>query len=137
MLLTRISIPPPPDLEPEDIFEAAFGTLFTDDTVNSHGTPGTSIIYQSPLFGDINLHIPAHPDIEEGRKLFAHYLWNAAVIAAEAIESSSNSNLDDGGAEGTFLAEWNEQYFDLRDKKVLELGAGKRSCLRTTEFYSS
>src|SRR5690242_17057696 len=86
MLTSRITIPPPANLEAEDIFASAIGSLFTDDAQNNHGTPGGCIIYKSPTFGDITLQIPAHPDFEDGRKLFAHYLWNAAVIAAEGIE---------------------------------------------------
>jgi hypothetical protein len=126
MLLTRISIPPPLQPEPEDIFSSALTSIFTDDTVNSHGTPGSSVTYCSPRFGDISLRIPVHPDMEEGRRLFAHYLWNAAVVAADAIESESTplGNSEDGKTESTPSSQWDGRYFDMRNIRVLELGAG-------------
>jgi EEF1A N-terminal glycine/lysine methyltransferase len=125
MLLTRISIPTPPQTEPEDIFHSALTTIFTDDTVNSHGTPGSYVTYSSPRFGDLKLYIPAHPDVEDGRRLFAHYLWNAAVVAADAIESASRSlEAQDGSAQVNGDAQWNKKYFDVRNKTTLELGAG-------------
>jgi hypothetical protein len=73
MLTSRITVPAPSAPSQEDIFSSALSSLFTDDTQNSHGSPGGSLVYTSPSFGDINLHIPAHPDVEDGRKLFAHY----------------------------------------------------------------
>jgi len=121
MLPSRVSVPLPPKPEQEDIFSSSLGALFTDDTQNSHGTPGQSVVYRSPRYGEINLEIPRHPDVEEGRKLFAHYLWNAGVVAADAIESASNEDqeeLDVG------KVQWNRKYWDVRGKDVLELGAG-------------
>lgn len=124
MLSFRVSVPAPPDPAQEDIFSAALYGLFTDDTQNLHGTPGESVIYHSPRYGDIKLAIPQHPDVEEGRKLFAHHLWNAGIVAADAIESTSH----DGGAD-TKNAEneqvdWDTRYWDVRGKHILELGAG-------------
>ncbi len=130
MLLTRISQPPPSSPTPEDIFSSALTTIFTDDIVNSHGTPGSYVTYRSPKFGDLELHIPAHPDEEDGRKLFAHYLWNAAVLAADAIEVASNETEDVREAGEEEPREWNgrekweKMYWNLRGKRVLELGAG-------------
>lgn len=128
MLLTRISIPPPSEPEPEDFFHSAITTIFTDDAVNSHGTPGSSVTYRSPRFGDIFLRIPAHPDVEDGRKLFAHYLWNAGVVAADAIESASSESEDqENGTKEKPEAnsvQWTDKHFDVRKKRVLELGAG-------------
>ncbi|KAK5947879.1 hypothetical protein OHC33_011086 [Knufia fluminis] len=121
MLPSRVSIPPPPNPEQEDIFSSALGTLFTDDTQNSHGTPGQSVIYRSPRYGDVTLGIPRHPDVEEGRQLFAHYLWNAGVVAADAIECASSDG-QQGLGDGKVL--WNKDYWDVRGKDVLELGAG-------------
>ena len=122
MLLTRISQPPTQSPSPEDIFHSALTTIFTDDTVNSHGTPGSYITYSSPRFGDLELHIPAHPGVEDGRKLFAHYLWNAAVVAADGIESASKE--DTKAEDGDSIITWNKRYWDVREKSVMELGAG-------------
>lgn len=131
MLTSRITVPAPSAPSQEDIFSSALSALFTDDTQNSHGSPGGSLIYTSPAYGDITLQIPVHPDVEEGRKLFAHYLWNASVVAAEGIERASvettrgrsekngNGHSSGGGGE-----QWNPSRWDVRGKKVLELGAG-------------
>jgi len=121
MLLSRVWVRPPPNPEQEDIFSSSLASLFTDDTQNSHGTPGQSVVYNSPRHGDINLEIPRHPDVEEGRKLFAHYLWNAAVVAADAIESASTDEQEELDAS---KVQWNKKYWDVRSKNVLELGAG-------------
>lgn len=113
MLPSRVNVPIPANPQQEDFFSAGLGTLFSDDTQNSHGTPGDAVIYTSPLYGEITLKIPRHPDVEEGRKLFAHYLWNAGVVAADAIEVASNS------PDKIWSSRWN-----VKDKNVLELGAG-------------
>lgn len=79
------------------------------------------------------LRIPQHPEIEEGRKLFAHYLWNAGVICADAIEEASvaketeqngQQNVGSNGGEEGKRTHWDRRYWDVRGKKVLELGAG-------------
>lgn len=125
MLTSRITVPLPSTPSPEDIFSSGLGALFTDDTQNSHGTPGHHILYRSPRFGDMSLRIPAHPDVEEGRKLFAHYLWNAAVIGAEAIESASHDVQVQTDADvSEARMQWNKTYWNMRDLDVLELGAG-------------
>lgn len=154
MFSSRVSTPLTDDPTTEDIFESALSTLFTDVTQNSHGTPGASVTYHSPRFGPISLRIPTHPDIEDGRKLFAHYLWNAGVIAADAIEVASVSD-DAGGGSGpaedgraksrahiqdgthgeglekaeyetkaTMIVDWDRRFWNVRGKRVLELGAG-------------
>jgi nicotinamide N-methyltransferase len=127
MLTSRITLPTPSAPSQEDIFSSALSSLFTDDTQNSHGSPGGSLIYTSPSFGDITLQIPAHPDVEEGRKLFAHYLWNASLVVAEGIERASVEKTfgvgenDEGNSGGE---EWNPRWWNVRGKRVLELGAG-------------
>lgn len=122
MLPSRVFIPQPPNPTQEDIFSSGLGALFTDDTQNSHGIPGQFVVYTSPLYGEIKLGIPQHPDVEEGRKLFAHYLWNAGVVAADAIEVASN---DGSHQEQTKTkVQWIKRYWDVRDQDVLELGAG-------------
>jgi hypothetical protein len=130
MLLSRISVPQPPEPEPEDIFHSALSTIFTDDTVNSHGTPGSYVTYKCSRFGEIKLQIPIHPDEEDGRKLFAHYLWNAGVVAAEGIEKGSgarttNESGDVGFGKQRGKARWDQRWFDVKGKSVLELGAGE------------
>ncbi|KAK5082843.1 hypothetical protein LTR05_006724 [Lithohypha guttulata] len=121
MLPARVFIPHPPNPTQEDIFSSSLSALFTDDTQNSHGIPGQSVIYNSPRHGEIKLGIPQHPDVEEGRKLFAHYLWNAGVVAADAIETASNDRRIDDSEDGK--VSYNKEYWDMRGKDVLELGA--------------
>ena len=99
------------------------------------------MIYHSARFGEIKLKIPKHPDVEEGRKLFAHYLWNAGVICADAVEEASSEDMGDDGRwqepEGEGRREvgvgvggeqkeskWDRRYWDMRGKRILELGAG-------------
>ena len=125
MISSRIILPSSSTPEPEDIFSSALATIFTDDTNNSHGTPGSSITYKSPLFGDLKVQIPVHPNEEQGRKLFAHYLWNAAVIAADAVEFASQTESPGASkVDAESLSQWDRRYWDLRNKTVLELGAG-------------
>lgn len=112
MLTARISEPPPANPEVEDIFSSSLNALFPDYTQNSHGIPGGSIIYTSPTHGPLTLRIPAHPDVEEGRRLFAHYLWNSAVVAADLIETASSDEAN------------SQDPFNVSGKSVLELGAG-------------
>ena len=127
MLTSRITLPTPSTPSQEDIFSSALSSLFTDDTQNSHGSPGGSLTYTSPVFGDIELQIPAHPDVEEGRKLFAHYLWNASLVVAEGIECAS-VGVGVGGdkncqTDGCGRGDWNSRW-NVRDRRILELGAG-------------
>ncbi|KAK0938005.1 hypothetical protein LTR29_010453 [Friedmanniomyces endolithicus] len=100
-------IPPDRDEEPEDIFASAPGLIFTDDTRNHHGDPGSIIVYKSKRFGDIQLRT-ADPEREDERQLFSHYLWNAGVKMAELISSLATED-----------AHWNTE-----GERVLELGAG-------------
>ena len=122
MLTSRVTLPFSDSPSQEDIFSAAIGTLFTDDTHNSHGSPGGSLTYTSPAFGDIELRIPAHPDVEEGRKLFANYLWNAGILVAEGVERGSLGAVVGKDNGDTRL--WDSRWWDVRGKTVLELGAG-------------
>lgn len=116
MLTSRIIVPPPDNPEPEDIFSSGLNALFTDDTQSSHGVPGGTILYNSPAYGAITIRIPEHPDIDEGRLLFAHYLWNAAVLAASLIETASSST--------DHLSPSDDNPFNVTRKSTLELGAG-------------
>lgn len=49
--------------------------------------------------------------VEEGRKLFAHFLWSAAIVVAEGIENAD--------CEGGEMSIWR-----VKGERVLELGAG-------------
>jgi hypothetical protein len=125
MYTTRISTPIETAPEAEDIFSSALSTIFTDYVQNSHGVPGSTVTYHSPRVGDISLRIPTHPDVEEGRKLFAHYLWNSGVIAADAIECASASGTKEDGNEGEGVKDrWDKRYWSVTGKRTLELGAG-------------
>src|SRR4051794_34895599 len=137
MLPSRITVPVPSAPSQEDIFSSALSSLFTDDTQNSHGSPGELLIYTSPAFGGITLQIPTHPHVDEDRKLFAHYLWNASLIAADGIERASAGERhtvchNDKGEAGR----WNPRWWNVRGKRVLELGAGM-SRYSTCNLYAS
>ena len=115
MLTARITVPSADKPEIEDIFSSSLNALFTDDTQNSHGIPGGTIIYYSPTYGPLTLQVPAHPDADEGRRLFAHYLWNAGVIAASLIETASSTPP---------ASSQDHSPFNVSGKSTLELGAG-------------
>jgi len=98
----------------EDIFSTAIGLIFTDDLRNQHGDPGAVIIYRSKAYGDLELRL-SDPNSEDGRKLFAHYLWNAGVLMAELI---GGGTVDGGAMEGRGGG------WSVGGERVLELGAG-------------
>jgi len=98
-------IPPDREDEPEDIFASAPGLIFTDDLRNQHGDPGSTIVYKSSRFGHIELKT-ADPEVEDERRLFSHYLWNAGIKLVELISEQENGS------------------WSVQDEKVLELGAG-------------
>lgn len=97
-------IPPDDEDEPEDIFAAAPGLIFTDDLRNSHGDERSTLVYKSKRFGNIELRT-ADPEREHDRKLFAHYLWNAGIKLAELISGEDSR-------------------WSVKNERVLELGAG-------------
>ncbi|KAF2172078.1 hypothetical protein M409DRAFT_62894 [Zasmidium cellare ATCC 36951] len=97
-------IAPDKDDDPEDIFAAAPGLIFTDDLRNMHGDDASTLVYKSRKFGNIELKT-ADPEKENDRRLFAHYLWNAGIKMAELISE------EDSG-------------WSVNGERVLELGAG-------------
>ena len=109
--LIRIEIPPDAEESPEDIFACAPGLIFTDDLRNQHGDPGSTIIYKSKKYGEIELQV-ADPSGETERRLFSHYLWNAGVLMAERI--SGERLIDD----------IERQRWSVKGETVIELGAG-------------
>lgn len=121
------------DDEPEDLFSAFLPHLFPDDAPSFHGDPGQRLLYTSPLYGDLEIMVPSYPgqsekrteeiaagmseknEIEEGRKLFAHFLWSAAMVVAEGIEKDAAAAADGSKNNGIWT---------VKGESVLELGAG-------------
>ena len=97
--------------EVEDIFADAPGFLFTDDIRVEHGDPGSTVIYKSKKFGNIELKT-ADPTGEDERRLFSHYLWNAGVLMAERVSGERMINSEE------------VQRWRVEGETVLELGAG-------------
>jgi predicted nicotinamide N-methyase len=91
---------------PEDLFGESLGALFPDDITNLHGDFGHSVVYRSPIHGDIVLEL-ADPNGDDSRKLNSHFLWNSSLQLSELIEEAQR-----------------EDKWDVRGKRVLELGAG-------------
>ncbi|CAG8277012.1 unnamed protein product [Penicillium olsonii] len=135
---------PTPDFENEDIADESpedlFGTflphLFPDDAPSFHGDPGQHLLYSSPRYGDLDIMVPSYPSsgnrndeigagqpkadgsvnqVDAGRKLFAHFLWSAAMVVAEGVEMA-----DEPGSEGSEAKE----IWAVEGESVLELGAG-------------
>lgn len=112
MLTSTVEIPKSLDSSSEDIFNSAIDLIFPDETRNFHGSSGSHVIYKSRQFGNVKLGLAA-PESEDGRKLFAHYLWNAGLLLAEFLEAPVQ-------ASDTDASTW-----DIRGHRVLELGAGR------------
>jgi predicted nicotinamide N-methyase len=103
MLTDKIRLSGPESTDPEDYLGESLGVIFPDDITNQHGDLEHSVIYLSPRFGDIVLEL-ADPEGDDSRKLFSHFLWNSGLQLADFIEGDGK--------------------WDVRGKKVLELGAG-------------
>ncbi|CBF77292.1 hypothetical protein AN4541.2 [Aspergillus nidulans FGSC A4] len=121
----------------EDLFSSFLPHLFPDDAPQFHGDPGQYLLYSSPRYGELQIMVPSYPSqsqsgarskeiaeglprsdgqvnqVEEGRKLFAHFLWSAAMVVAEGLEQADTES---GGSEAEF--------WKVQNEKVLELGAG-------------
>ncbi|KAJ5773485.1 hypothetical protein N7457_008381 [Penicillium paradoxum] len=113
---------------PEDLFGAFLPHLFPDDL---------------PLYGDLDIMVPSYPSssekrseeiaagqakpdgsvnqVDEGRKLFAHFLWSAAMVVAEGVEEADTPTAP--GTETTAQKEARELW-SIKGESVLELGAG-------------
>ncbi|RAL00650.1 putative nicotinamide N-methyltransferase [Aspergillus ibericus CBS 121593] len=120
-----------PDEDSEDLFAAFLPHLFPDDAPSFHGDPGQHLLYSSPRYGDLEIMVPSYPDqserrsdnpvnqVEEGRKLFAHFLWSAGMVVAEGVEKADMLE-SSGQLSGTDdVAMWR-----VKGENVLELGAG-------------
>jgi len=112
MLTSTVEIPESLDSSSEDIFSSAIDLIFPDETRNFHGSSGSHVIYKSRQFGNVKLELAAL-ESEDGRKLFAHYLWNASLLLAELLEAPISMSDIDGST------------WDIREHRVLELGAGR------------
>lgn len=114
--------------EAEDFFSSALNIISPEDVSVLHGDPGSSVIYKSKKYGDLELSL-AEPQTEDERKLFGQYLWNAGVLLAEYISGMV------GEKPATESVKW-----DLRNERVLELGAGqwdhgfRGACLQLTRY---
>lgn len=113
MLSSLVRLPSPRSSSPsvEDIFASAPGLIFTDDLCNSHGNPGSSIVYISKHYGDLEFTL-ADPEGEDERRLFAHYLWNSSIQIGELLGSGHRG-------EDECSRKWR-----VMGERVLELGAG-------------
>lgn len=121
------------DEEPaEDLFVSFLPHLFPDETPSFHGDPGQHLLYSSPVFGDLQIMVPSYPGqsekrneeiaegassggVEEGRKLFAHSLWSAALVVVDAVEKAV---MTDG------IRDADTDIWSVKGGRVLELGAG-------------
>ncbi|KAL1961400.1 hypothetical protein VTO42DRAFT_128 [Malbranchea cinnamomea] len=156
------------DEEDLDVFTSFLPHLFPDEAPSCLGDPGKTLLYSSPLYGDLRVVVPGYPaqqeqqsraagegeaangingssnvsgsdsasysagDVEEGRRLFAHYLWGGAMVVAEGIEEADRlrrSGRFDAGSSGTGgredeLLVSRRRKWDVKGQKVLELGAG-------------
>ncbi|OKL60660.1 hypothetical protein UA08_04230 [Talaromyces atroroseus] len=120
--------------ESEDIFSDFLSHLLPDDAHQFHGDPGQLLRYESPLYGPLTIMVPHYPDhdttadqtqttVDDGRRLFAHFLWSSALVVAQGVEDAdadakgavSNGNNNDN----TNIGMWN-----VKGHRVLELGAG-------------
>lgn len=111
VLTSTVEIPESIDSSSEDIFSSALDLISPDETRSLHGSPGSHIIYKSRRFGNVRLELAA-PESEDGRKLFAHYLWNAGLLLGEYLEASVTTSDTDAST------------WDICGHQVLELGAG-------------
>ncbi|OJJ96911.1 hypothetical protein ASPACDRAFT_81086 [Aspergillus aculeatus ATCC 16872] len=127
--------------EAEDIFAAFLPHLLPDDAPQFHGDPGQCLLYSSPRYGDLTIQVPSYPDqsgsassspkqsdsdssvnsvdsnsdpgqVDAQRSLFAHFVWSAGLIVAEAVEDAH------AGREHV------DEMWRVEGEKVLELGAG-------------
>ncbi|KAK7547018.1 hypothetical protein JOL62DRAFT_493825 [Phyllosticta paracitricarpa] len=138
--VTHPSTSPDADNDPTSLFSSALGTIFSDDLCNQHGDRDALITYlpsAHPAYPAIELRA-ADPTSEDGRRMFAHYLWNAGVLMAELVAGRGRRGAEerlekDGGAWVSFrLADdkawWvgceEERMWSVMGHTVLELGAG-------------
>lgn len=129
-----------PEETPEDVFSAFLPHIFPDDAPTFHGDPGQHLLYSS-RWGDLTIMVPTYPGqndkrseeiaagqtekeevnpVEAGRKLFAHFLWSAAMVVAEGVEDAHSNSATPSPKE-----EDARQIWQVKGERVLELGAGR------------
>ncbi|EQL28621.1 hypothetical protein RJZ56_006213 [Blastomyces dermatitidis] len=142
---TQIPSPPSPSStststdDVEDLLTSFLPHLYPDEAPSCLGEPGQTVLYTSGAWGDLTVMVPDYPKIEgggkeekldkgaegveEGRRLFAHYLWGGSLVVAEGIERSAEA-LAGGNGVGEEEGKEKDLIWDVRGEKVLELGAG-------------
>lgn len=110
--------------DPEDFFGSGLGSIFPDDAPNLHGDPGQTLIYRSPHLSEPLLLRLCDPTQETDRSLFSHYLWNASLLLAELIETDTLGVPPQTATAAATPRLLPDVSFDVRDRRVLELGAG-------------
>ncbi|KAE8311315.1 hypothetical protein BDV41DRAFT_542646 [Aspergillus transmontanensis] len=120
---------------PEDVFGAFRSQLFSETTPPPQpGGPGQELLYGT-RWGDLKIMVPTYPSLDdehsdknatdqanqvnEGRKLFAHYIWNAAIVVAEGVEDTYYSRTETQPEKTKSHGLWH-----VEGESVLELGAG-------------
>lgn len=127
---------------PEDLFGAFLPHLFPDDTPSFHGDPGQHLLYSSPRYGELEIMIPSYPgqtgkkseevaiglekkdggnQAEEGRQLFAHFLWSAGMVVAEGVENADRKTTTNDST----MQKEDCEIWSVQGETVMELGAGK------------
>ncbi|KAK2793276.1 hypothetical protein FQN50_010016 [Emmonsiellopsis sp. PD_5] len=122
------------DTDPEDVLTSFLPHLFPDEAPSCLGEPGKAVAYASGIWGDVTVMVPDYPKeeeeeegedgqgedvleggggVEEGRRLFAHYLWGGGLVIAEGIERGA------AGSRGERDMLWR-----VEGERVLEVGAG-------------
>ena len=76
MMSSLIKTPETVNSSPEDALSSCIDVIYPNETRNLHRDAGSSVIYRSRKFGNIELKL-SDPQGESGRRLFAYYLWNA------------------------------------------------------------
>jgi predicted nicotinamide N-methyase len=125
--LTNRLTPETSDSTPEDFLSSSLAVIFPDAVANQHGDAHTALLYTSPLLPKPLRIQLADPPAEDERQLFGHYLWNASLLAAEFIEAGTvdvSSSTEQRGSAAALTRALEEGIFNVRDKRVVELGAG-------------
>lgn len=147
-LTARLTVLDDPADGPEDILNSSLAAIYPDDVANTHGDAAHALQYTSPHLPRPLLLQLTDPQGEQHRRLFSHYLWNAALLLAELVESATLgvSPLGGGSADlataaaaattttqdtGRKTRRWDGtdddyllRHFDIRGRKCIELGAG-------------
>lgn len=61
-------------------------------------------------------------DTEDGRRLFAYFLWSAALIVAQGMEETAAMEAE--AEETKYVLHKDEMRWSVKGENVLELGAG-------------